>query len=367
MRILRVAQNLYPEVPGGGSYHVHAMSRDQAAMGHDVTVLTVTDRDDLPRREQRDGYTVVRRTPTVTVLGNAISRGVVSYLRSATGVDVVHAHSHLYFSTNVAAADRRLGGDETPLAVTNHGLYSQSAPEWVFRWYLRTLGRWTFDQADVAFCYTDADERRLREYGVAVPVRVVPNGIDTERFTPEGPTSDRIDHDGPVLLFVGRLVAGKRPRDTVDALAGLPAGLDAKLYLAGDGSLRSAVRERASERGVADRVELLGRVPYEEMPRIFRSADCLVLPSRAEGLPRTVLEAFASGVPAVTSRLDQTREIVETGGRTVTVGDVAGYVESIEAVLSQRESLGNAGRRLVVADHQWADTVAETTRHLESL
>jgi glycosyltransferase involved in cell wall biosynthesis len=301
------------------------------------------------------------------VLGNAVSGGVISYLRSVADVDVVHAHSHLYFSTNVAALLHRLGDGKTPLAITNHGLYSQSAPQWVFRWYLRTLGRWTFNQADKAFCYTETDEQRLREYGVDVPVSVVSNGIDTERFSPDGPTSDRIDHEGPVLLFVGRLVEGKRPRDAVDALAGLSAGSNAKLYLAGDGPLRTAVSERAAERGVGERVELLGRVPYEEMPQVFRSADCLILPSRAEGLPRTVLEAFASGVPAVTSRLDQTREIVETAGRTVEVGDVDGYIAAIEAVMEQRASLGAAGRRLVVEDHQWTDTVAETTSCLESL
>jgi glycogen(starch) synthase len=75
MRILRVAQ--YPEVPGGGTYHVYALSRDQAAMGHDVTVLTVSGDDKLTRREERDGYTVVRRSPTVEVLGNEISVGLV--------------------------------------------------------------------------------------------------------------------------------------------------------------------------------------------------------------------------------------------------------------------------------------------------
>lgn len=79
MRVLRVAQKLYPEVPGGGTYHVHAMSRDQAAMGHDVTVLTVSD-ESLPRREERDGYTVVRRSPAVELLSNDISLGVARFL-----------------------------------------------------------------------------------------------------------------------------------------------------------------------------------------------------------------------------------------------------------------------------------------------
>ena len=126
MRILRVAQNGCPEVPGGGTYHVHALSLNQAAMGHDVTVVTVPGDKTLPRHEERDGYTVVRRAPTVEVLGNEISVGVARALRNAGEFDVVHAHSHLYFSTNLAALKRFFGG--TPMAITNHGLYSQNAP-----------------------------------------------------------------------------------------------------------------------------------------------------------------------------------------------------------------------------------------------
>jgi len=120
---------------------------------------------------------------------------------------VIHAHSHLYFATNLAALKRRVG--DIPLAITNDGLFSQNAPEWVFDLYLRTVGRWTFNQADQIFCYTDEDKRRVRELGVRSPITVVSNGIDTERFTPEGSTSELIESDGPVVLFVGRLVEGK--------------------------------------------------------------------------------------------------------------------------------------------------------------
>ena len=161
MKILRVAQNLYPQVPGGGSYHVHAMSRDQAAMGHDVTVLTVSSDPSLPRHERRDGYHVVRCRPTVELLKNEISVGVGRHLLDRDDIDVVHAHSHLYFSTNLAAAISRLS--DVPLVVTNHGLISQTAPGWVQRLFLPTVGRFTFNAADRILCYTDADRSRLED------------------------------------------------------------------------------------------------------------------------------------------------------------------------------------------------------------
>ncbi|MFD1585885.1 glycosyltransferase family 4 protein [Halorientalis brevis] len=360
MRILRVAQKAYPDVTGGGAYHVHAMSRDQAAMGHDVTVLTVNQGDDRPATEERDGYTAVRYPATVEPLGNEISLGLAKHLRNADEFDVIHAHSHLYFSTNLAALQRRLG--DVPLAITNHGLYSQNAPEWVFDLYLRTLGQWTFNQADVVFCYTDEDRNRVRDFGVDSRIDVVANGVDTDRFTPEGPASNRIDHDGAVVLFVGRLVEGKRPQDAIQAVSKLVDDQDVQLYMVGDGPMRAELEGLA---GPA--VDFLGQVPYDEMPEIYRAGDVLILPSRAEGLPRTVLEGFASGVPVVSSHLEHTASIVRKGGQTAPVGDVNGYADALQNVLAKGESLGQAGRETVVEEYRWQETVEHTTRALESL
>jgi len=360
MRILRVAQKVYPDVPGGGPYHVHAMSRDQAAMGHDVTVLTVATDPDRPHVEERAGYTVVRYPATVAPLGNAVSVGLARHLAAVdpADVDVLHAHSHLYFSTNLAALKRRLGG--APLAITNHGLYSQNAPEWVFDAYLRTLGRWTFNRADAVFCYTDTDRERVRDLGVDARIEVVANGVDTERFAPDAPASDLIAHDGPVVLFVGRLVEGKRPADAVRALARVRASHpDAALYLCGEGPLRDDLADLAVDLDVADAVTFCGQVPYDAMPAVYRGADVLVLPSRAEGVPRTVMEAMATGVPVVSSDLPQVRALVSAGGYTVDVGDVEGFAERIGSCLEGGYPSG--GRERIVAEHAWSETVERTT------
>ena len=352
MRLLRVAQKLYPDVTGGGPYHVHAMSRDQAAMGHDVTVLTVRSDRSLPDREERDGYTIRRFDPQFSPLGNDLSVGLAKFLHRADDFDVIHAHSHLYFATNLAALKRRLGG--TPLAITNHGLMSQTAPEWVFELYLKSLGRWTFNCADAVFCYTETDKQRVREYGVSAPIEVVPNGIDTERFTPTGPESELLEHDGTTVLFVGRLVEGKRPGDAIEAIDSLPE--DIALYLCGNGPLRE---ELESEAG--DRCTFLGSLPYEEMPAVYRAADLLVLPSRAEGTPRTVMEALASGVPVVSSDLPHVRSAFGDRVSYFECGDVEGLVGAVESALAS-ESAGELDDQF-----RWSQTVEETTACLEGL
>lgn len=361
MRILRVAQKVYPDVKGGGPYHVHAMSRDQAARGHNVTVLTVDDDSGKPRVEERDGYTVVRYRPDVNVLGNGISQGVARHLKAAKGFDVMHAHSHLYFSTNLAALKRRLS--DVPLAITNHGLYSQNAPEWVFDWYLRSVGRWTFNRADVVFCYTEEDEIRVREFGVESDIEVVPNGIDTERFTPAGPESDLIDHDGPVVLFVGRLVDGKRPQDAVAAIKRVREEYpDVKLYLCGEGALSGELEKQVANEQLEESVQFLGQVAYDQMPALYRAGDALVLPSRAEGLPRTVLEAMACNVPVVCSDLKQVAPVIDGAGTTVPVGDVKGFARALNRALSGQY---DDGRQAVEKEYTWSATVEQTTRALE--
>jgi len=363
MRILRVAQKVYPDVKGGGPYHVHAMSRDQAAMGHDVTVLTVGEYG----KARREGYQIIRRPATLSALGNDISVGVARYLRRHAGAfDVLHAHSHLYFSTVLAAVGRRLG--DTPLAITNHGLYSQNAPEWLFDAYLRTVGRLTFDSADVVFCYTDEDATRVGDLGVESDIEVVANGIDTDRFTPDGPRSDLIGDGSPVVLFVGRLVEGKRPTDAIAAVQRLRERRPGTtLYVCGDGPLRDDLETTVAERGLEDAVTFLGHADYDAMPAIYRSADLLLTTSRAEGLPRTVLEAFATATPVVSSYLEHTAPVVERGGETVPIGDIDGYVDAIERVLGECARLGDAGRASVVERYQWAETVERTTGVLESI
>ncbi|UWG52013.1 Glycosyltransferase [Halalkaliarchaeum sp. AArc-CO] len=353
MRILRVAPWLYPDTKGGGQYHVHAMSRDQAAMGHDVTVLTTRVDESLPQIEETDGYTVVRVSPGVNILGNDVSPAVARYLWKQSGdFDVIHAHSHLYFVTNLAALTRRLGGP--PLAITNHGLYSQSAPERLFRWYLKTLGRWTFNQADTVFCYTETDKQRVRDLGVTSRIEVVPNGVDTERFRSDGPVSERIDHDGYVVLFVGRLVEGKRPMDVIQAVSRLDD--DIHLYICGDGPLRSELEATAGPQ-----VTFLGLVPHEEMPEVYRAADLLVLPSRAEGTPRTIMEALSTGVPVVCSDLPQVRSVFGECVRYTSKEDI----EEIASAIKERIDADQAPT--LSQELRWNQTVKKTTINLKYL
>ena len=124
------------------------------------------------------------------------------------------------------------------------------------------------------------------------------------------------------MLFVGRLVEGKRPEIAVEAFAGVRKEYpDAELVLCGEGPLQAWLETLATELGIREAVTFLGQVPYDEMPAMYRIGDLLVLPSRAEGVPRTIMEALSSNLPVVSSNLPQVR---------AAFGEAVSFVEGTE-------------------------------------
>lgn len=360
LHILRIASDVYPDVTGGGAIHAHAMSRQQAARGHSVTVLTSDHGDsDRPAVERTDGYTIVRHQELVRPFGNSITPSIVASLRDhLADADVVHAHSHLYFTSNVAAVMGQVS--ETPLVVTNHGLMSQTAPKWLQRLFIPTVAQFTFNAADRVLCYTETDRRRLRERDVDTPVEVIENGIDCEQFTPV-PTNERPQR----LLFVGRLTDIKGVPTLLEGFARLSDQYpELELRIVGDGPQRTAYEQQCRDLGIDDRVTFVGTVPYDEVASHYQECQALVLPSRNEGMPRTVLEAMACETPVVTTALPQLESTVEGAGDTIAAGSVADLVESVSRLLDDealRRRLGRTARQRVVAENSWAKTVERTT------
>lgn len=360
LSILRIATDLYPDITGGGAIHAHEMSKKQAERGHSVTVLTSDHGEsDRPTTETVDGYNVVRHQELGRPFGNSITPGILASLRDrVSDADIVHAHSHLYFTSNVAAAVKQLL--DTPLVVTNHGLMSQTAPKWVQRLFIPTVARFTFESADRILCYTETDRQRLWDRQIDTMINVIENGIDCEQFTPA--SADSVPQR---LLFVGRLTDVKGVPILLDAFKRLSNHYPAlELRIVGDGPQRSAYETRCQELGIAERVDFVGDVPYEKMARHYREGRILVLPSQNEGLPRTVLEAMACETPVVTTALPQLELVVDGAGYTVEPGSVTELTNRIEQLLDDEElcaELGRTGRCRVLSENSWSETVERTT------
>lgn len=131
---------------------------------------------------------------------------------------------------------------------------------------------------------------------------LVPNGVDTDFWhpAPEG----RAASAEPVLVAVGRLEPVKGLDLLVAACAALAAaGRPVRLVIVGDGSQRTALERQAQSAGIADRMSFTGALPPAAIRAQLHAADLYVLPSRSEGMPLALLEAMATGMPAIAAQV----------------------------------------------------------------
>lgn len=198
----------------------------------------------------------------------------------------------------------------------------------------------------------------VQRVGIA-PGRIVQiyNGVDAERFHPApGGGRDRsgMPFSGAHVVFgtVGRMQTVKHQvllaRAFVRLLQRNPAAADrARLCLLGDGPLRPAVQAVLDEAGMADLAWLPGE--RSDVPALMRAMDVFVLPSLAEGISNTILEAMASGLPVVATAVGGNPELVEhqQSGLLVPSDDVEGMCDAMQQLLlheQQRQGFGSAAR-----------------------
>jgi glycosyltransferase involved in cell wall biosynthesis len=157
------------------------------------------------------------------------------------------------------------------------------------------------------------DFYRKRHPAVADRSAFLPTSVDQDFFRPFTP-DDRLGARAALLgtlglppasgdrlvLFVGRIEQQKDPVLLVEAFAAAQAASgNLRLVVVGEGGMRADAEQRAAECGVAGRVHWLGYRSRAEMPSLMNGSDVLLLASRFEGMPITVLEALASGLPVV--------------------------------------------------------------------
>lgn len=203
--------------------------------------------------------------------------------------------------------------------------------------------RWALRHADRVI----AVSREIADLAVGLGARAdrvayVPNGVDPRRFPPTSRADARrrlsLAEDARLVVCVAVLVPVKGHETLLQAWPRVHASLGAAhLALLGDGPLRHQLERQAGASAAADSVRFLGRVPYEEIPAWLAAADCLVLPSLAEGTPLAALEALAAGRPVVGTRVGGTAEVLDRPqyGRCVPAGDAGALalalVETLES------------------------------------
>jgi glycosyltransferase involved in cell wall biosynthesis len=201
--------------------------------------------------------------------------------------------------------------------------------------------------------------RKLEEFGwPADRVRVVPNGVDPSRFAVA-------DRPGSGFLYAGRL---SREKGLGTLFAAVDRASGVRLAVAGEGPAEEELRRSASAR-----IELAGHLERKELLARLRGARALVLPSEwYENAPLAALEALASGVPVVASRIGGNPEIVRDGetGLLFEPGDAEGLAERLrrlEADPQLAQRLGRRGREIVEREYSLSTQVSRMLGILEEV
>ncbi|MEX0653279.1 MAG: glycosyltransferase family 4 protein [Phycisphaeraceae bacterium] len=189
-------------------------------------------------------------------------------------------------------------------------------------------------------------------------LHIIHCGVDPAWFTPR-------HHTGPGqrLLFVGRLAAVKGLPVLFEAMRRVVRECpQAELALVGDGAERAMLERSVQAMGLAEHVQFVGYRSPDAVRDMLREADVFVLPSFAEGVPVVLMEAMATGVPVVATRVAGVAELVDDGvtGCLVPPGHVdalAGRIIDLLHDAGQRQRLGDAGRATVVREFNLSQEV----------
>jgi glycosyltransferase involved in cell wall biosynthesis len=384
MRIAMVSEHADPTAvlgetdAGGQNVHVGSLSAALAERGHAVTVYTrLTDSRALPTAEFSPGV-IVRRLPAGPIAPLAKDELLpfmpefgdwMARLWQQEAPDIIHAH----FWMSGLAALRGAAGLSIPVVQTFHALgvvkaRHQGAAD-------PSPGNRVELERRIAQCCaqviaTCGDEaRELARSGVSSgQISVVPCGVDTSVFTPEGPAARR--NGRPRLLALGRLVERKGVATVIAALARLPG---VELVVAGGPDHRDLdtsadyrlLRDAARLHGVAGRVIFTGGVARAEVPALIRSADIVVCAPWYEPFGIVPLEAMACGIPVVASAVGGLTDSIvdQQTGWLVPARDPVALASALCQLLAdpvRRAALGAAGAERARGRYSWRRVAAQT-------
>lgn len=375
---------------GGMNVAITELARGLLARDVDVEVFTRTNGADLPPTvETADGVRVhhVSAGPPHLPKSDLASHLCAFYLGLTAHPalrEVELLHGHYWMSGWVGRqARRRLGLPlvqtfHTLARVKNAALAPGDAPEPALR---VTAEDRVAAEADAIIAPSPAEAAVLRRaYAVgAERVHVVPPGVDLERFRPDARDRRAVREElggGPILLFVGRLQPLKGPDTAVRTLAALdgllPAdGAPPRLVVVGGASGSGSgttdpdrLRALAAALGVEDRVALLSPRPQDELARLYRAADVVLMPSRSESFGLVALEAQACGTPVVAAAAGGLQHAVggAGGGALVTEHTPEAFAAAAARYLldpAAHTAAATAGAERA-ARHRWSRTAEQT-------
>ncbi len=365
MKIL-LLNSEYPPIGGGAGNASANIARLLVRMGNDVLLLTAHF-DNFARDEICDGVRIVRVPALRRKMDRSSALEQISFIFAASFRTLGLARQ---FKPDVTLAFFGLPSGAValflkwlyriPYVVSLRGGDVPGFRPYDFRLYHKLAAPflhviWHHASAVIA------NSKGLRDLAAAfdstIDIPIIPNGVDLETFS-----APERDWSSPRILSVGRVVHQKGFDLALRALADLK-DLDWQWSIAGDGPQRPVLQAMAEEHGLQNRIRFLGWLTADQLKEQYNAANLFLFPSRHEGMPNAVLEAMASGLPVVATRIAGNEELVVNGetGALVPPEDVDALREALKPLLvgaQRREQMGRAARQRVESSFGW-NRVAE--------
>jgi 1,2-diacylglycerol 3-alpha-glucosyltransferase len=317
MRIGMMADVYKPHVSGITNY-ISLNKRYLEKAGHEVFVFTFGDLD------YPDDESNIIRSPGLPLVDTGYTLNF-RYRRAAKALlqtmDLVHVH-HPFLSGRLALNYCR--PLHIPVVFTNHTRYDLYAqvympilPEGITATFLQNYMPPFCAAVDMVVSPSPGMADILRKLGVTSPIEVVPNGVELERYQPvceDCRLEFGFNAQDVLLIYSGRLGPEKGVDFLIRAFAGVAEAVESvHLLIIGGGPEEENLKKLTYENGIVDHVHFFGMIPYEQIPKYLAMSDIFVTASVTEVHPLSVIEAMASGLPAMGIRSVGVGDTIEEG------------------------------------------------------
>lgn len=374
--VLMVTGAYFPEMSGAG-LQCRALVRQLGDLVQ-FTVLTTTTDPSLPAKDERDGVPVHRVFVDPRSVWSKLTAGLrmtTLLLDERRRFSIVHLHGFSQKSM-LLVAFALLSGKKIAIKLTS---VSHDDPASIRA--KGPLAYWCYSRAWMYFGVSPRLQALYETSGLPrTRFRLIPNGVDLERFHPAAVEERRrlraelgLPADGPLILFVGFFSHEKCPDLLFDAWSRLAGGGDASVllfvgatrsdYYEVDQRLAIEIRERAARLGLEPRLHFVEAT--QEIEKYQRAADIFVLPSVREGLPNALLEAMACGTACIATRLPGvTDSLIADGesGLLVPARDITALAAALARLVGDptgARMMGARARQRIERDFSLAHTARQ--------
>ena len=229
------------------------------------------------------------------------------------------------------------------------------------------LFREIWKNADLRVANSKGLAQRAKLFAPELAFQVIPNGIDTNRFTP---AKSKLPLKPFKLITVGRLSQVKRLDLAIRAIhRARNLGLDVEFTVVGNGNLAEELKNLAEKLGIADNVHFTGWLKPDEIPQCYQNHHAFILTSINEGMNNAMLEAMACGLPIISTACEGTEELVNNNGIIIsnpTAENIAKAIIETASDPAKYDKMADCSRK-TAKKFSWTDTAEQYLKLYQSI